>query len=104
MAAPEKMLKPELIKEVRQLRQAVKLLQRQLEEKKDENGEIKGDVNAPVFFQKQKDGDYFTGIAKVDLNQLTEVQNHGKLRHMGEFRINKYCAHELYNQIYEGEK
>lgn len=104
MAAPEKMLKPELIKEVRQLRQAVKLLTRQLEEKKDESGEIKGDLKAPVFFQKADDGEFYTGIASINLNQLTSVKNHGNLRHMAEQRILVYCEDVMYDQKYKGDK
>ena len=99
MAAPENMLKPALIKEVRELRQAVKLLNRQLEEKKDDSGEISGDIKAPVFYFDDKSRRFITAVANVNLNQLTEIKEHGVQRHMAEQRVLVYCEDVLYSQI-----
>jgi len=104
MAAPENMNKPDLVKEVRRLRQEAKLLKRQIEEKTNDEGSVIGDVKAPVFYFDNKTNKYITAIASVNLNQLSEIMTHPQGRHMAEHRIVKYCEEVLYFQEFKGDK
>ncbi len=104
MKAPEQMLKKELVPLVRDLQQQVKILTKQLEEKKDDKGEIKGDLKAPVFYFDDVTKRFITAVANVNLNQLSEIQEHGTARHMAEHRCVVYCEDEMFLQRYEGDK
>lgn len=95
------MKKEDLIKEVRKLRQDVKLLAKQLEVKTDESGEFKGDLKVPVFYLDNKTNRFITGIADISITQLDEIQEHGTSRHLAEQRILMYCEDTLYDQELE---
>lgn len=101
MASPESMIKKDLVKAYRELQQELKILKKQLGETKDESGEVKGDLSAPVFFFDEENHRFITAIAKVGLGQLTEVQQHEGQRHMAEQRVLMYCEDTMYNQILE---
>jgi len=104
MAAPEQMLKKDLVKAYRQLTQEVKLLTRQLEEKKDDTGEIKGDIKLPAFYFDEDQRRFITAIAHVNLNQLSNIKEHGVARHMAEHETVVYMEDILFLQNYSKEK